>query len=144
MGGPKIFVLQIKDVIRTAVFAGLGLILIILLVILFIPKGRSAQPPEPSSLYIPGTYSSSIILNDRPLDVRVTVSENEITAVDMTEMAEIQQVFYPLFTTAMNDLAMEVLTYQSADIVPNTDYPVTSEILRMAVATALDRAFAGE
>ena len=139
MGGTKIFVLQIKDLIRMAVFAVLGLILIILLVILFIPKGDT-RTPESSSLYIPGTYSSSIILNDRPLDVLVTVSDNEITSVDMTEMMEIQQVFYPLFAPALTDLAAEVLLYQSAEIVPSTDYPVTTGILHRAVAAALDRA----
>jgi len=74
----------------------------------------------------------------------VTVSENEITAVDMTEMAEIQQVFYPLFKPVMNDLAAEVLLYQSADIVLHTDFPVTTEILRKAVSTALVRASADD
>ena len=139
MGGTKIFVLQMKDLIRTVVFAVLGLILIVLLVILFIPKDKT-NPSAPSSLYIPGTYTSSIILNDKPLDVCVTVSEDEITDVRMTEMAEIQQVFYPLFGPVLQDLATDVLYYQSAEIVPVTDYPVTSGILQQAVVAALDRA----
>lgn len=138
MGGTKIFVLQMKDLIRTAVFALLGLVLVILLVILFIPRQKAAA--EPSTLYIPGTYSSSIILNDEPLDVSVTVSDNEITSVEMTDMAGIQRTFYPLFEPAMTDLSAEILYYQSADIVPDTDYPVTTGILQQAVAMALGNA----
>lgn len=141
MGGTKIFVLQMKNLIRTALFALLGLALIILLVILFIPR-QKPQPSEPSSLYIPGTYSSSIILHDQPVDVLVTVSGDEITAVEMADMDGVQRTFYPLFEPAMSDLAAEVLYYQSADIVPNTDYPVTSGILREAVAAALVQASA--
>jgi uncharacterized protein with FMN-binding domain len=139
MGGTRIFVLQMKDLIRTAIFAALGLILIVLLVILFVSRGKT--PPQTSQgLYIPGEYTSSIVLNGQPVDVRVTVTENEIVGVDLAELEEIQQVFYPLFPPAMNDLAEEVLLYQSADIVPDTDYPVTSSILRQAVVQALDQA----
>ncbi|MDR1663838.1 MAG: hypothetical protein LBR83_02820 [Clostridiales bacterium] len=140
MGGTKIFVLQMKDLIRTAVFAVLGLILIVLLVVLFIPKSDGAQAE--SSLYIPGVYTSSIILNGEPVEVRVTVSDTEITAVEMANLGEVQEVFYPLFTPTMNDLASEVLQYQSADIVPVTDYPVTADILRQAVSSALQLAAA--
>ena len=141
MGGTKIFVLQMKDVIRIAAFALLGLVLIALLVILFIPK-HGANAPGGASMYTPGKYSSSIILYDQPVDVSVTVSDNEITAVNMTEMAEIQRVFYPLFEPAMDDLAAEVLQYQSADIVPQTEAPVTTDILRQAVSAALLQASA--
>lgn len=140
MGGTRIFVLQMKDLIRTAVFALLGLALIIVLVVLFIPR-QKPNATNPSSLYIPGTYTSSIILHDQPVEVSVTVSDSEITAVEMTEMDGTQRVFYPLFEPAMNDLAAEVLRYQSADIEPVTDYPVTSAILRQAVSTALDQAY---
>jgi hypothetical protein len=92
------------------------------------------------SRFIPGTYSSMIILNDEPLHVRVTVSENEILQIYMTDMAEIQRVFYPLFEPRMHDLAEEILRYQSAFIFPQTDYPVTTMILQNAVQSALDMA----
>lgn len=139
MGGTKIFVLQMKDLIRTTVFAVLGLALIVLLVILFIPR-QKPQNTDPSSLYIPGTYSSAIILHDQPVDVLVTVTDNEITAVEMSEMESAQRTFYPLFEPALSDLAAEILHYQTADIVPETDSPVTTSILRKAVSDALAQA----
>jgi hypothetical protein len=142
MVGTKIFVLQMKDLVRMAVFAVLGLILIILLAFLFIPKGRggNATPNEPTSLYIPGTYTSSIILNGQPVDVYVTVTDTAITEVEMADMDFTQKIFYPLFEPRMADLVSEVLYFQTADITPSTDHPVTTGILHQAISAALSQA----
>ena len=138
MGGTKIFVLHKKDLIRVGVAIVLGLILMIFALVLLLP-GRSGDIPAPGAYdrFIPGTYVSTIILNDKPVDVRVTVSENEILAITMSDMAEIQRVFYPLFEPRMSDLAEEILRHQSAIITPATDYPVTTNILHQAVKAAL-------
>jgi uncharacterized protein with FMN-binding domain len=143
MVGTKIFVLQMKDLVRMAVFGVLGLVLIILLVFLFIPKGRDAMPgSEPSSRYIPGTYTSSIILNGQPVEVSVTVTDTYITDLGMAEMDFTQRVFYPLFEPTMADLRTEVLFYQTADINTETDHPVTAGILHQAITSALNQALA--
>jgi len=145
MGGTKIFVLSMKDVIRVGVIALVGLVLVILALVFLLPGRRgAAEPEEPgaTSRFIPGTYASTIILNDEPLHVRVTVSENEILSIYMTDMADLQRVFYPLFEPRMRDLAEEILRYQSAHINPRTDYPVTTGILQDAVRAALELAYA--
>ena len=147
MGGTKIFVLKLKDLIRIGIFVLLGLALVILLLVLLVPRGRGgggepeAGYPYPSGRFIPGTYVSTIVLNDGPVHVRVTVSENEILMVYLTGMDEVQRVFYPLFEPRMRDLAEEVLRAQSAYIQPQTDYPVTTQILQDAVIAALRLAY---
>jgi hypothetical protein len=140
MSGAKIFVLHKKDLIRIGVIVLVALALVIAALVFFVP-GRRTE--EPSALYTPGTYSSTIVLNDEPFHVRVTVSENEILSVYMTDMGEVQKVFYPLFEPQMNDLAEEILRYQSAHIVQQTDYPVTTGILHDAVHSALELAANG-
>ncbi|MCL2603760.1 MAG: hypothetical protein FWD90_04715 [Defluviitaleaceae bacterium] len=149
MGGAKIFVLQLKDIIRVGIFALLGIVLLVLLLVFLIPRGRGTsdvheEPHRPTtqSRYIPGVYAATIILNDEPVQVRVTVSENDILSIYMTDLAEISQVFYPLFEPRMRDLAEEILRYQSAYIEPQTDYPVTTGILQQAVIAALQMAYA--
>ncbi|MCL1882617.1 MAG: hypothetical protein FWF81_02545, partial [Defluviitaleaceae bacterium] len=117
----------------------IGLALIIAALVFLIPGRRMAEPAA-TARFFPGTYSSTIILNNDPVHVRVTVSENEILQVYMTDMAEISRVFYPLFEPRMHDLAQEILRYQSAYIVPLTDYPVTTSILHQAVHSALEMA----
>jgi len=147
MGGTRIFVLKLKDLVRIGIFVLLGLALVILLLVLLVPRGRgaSSEPeagyPYPSGRFIPGTYVSTIVLNDGPVQVRVTVSENEILMVYMTGMDEVQRTFFPLFEPRMRDLAEEVLRAQSAYIQPQTDYPVTTGILQDAVIAALRLAY---
>ena len=144
MGGTKIFVLRIKDLIRLGVFVLAGLIVLGVMAFLFIPRqGQETPDREPAAtLYVPGTYTASIILNDRPVDIIVTVTENEIVAIEMTEMYESQRILFPLFEPMMERVSDDVLFYQRADIVIHNDFPVTTGILQQAVAAALDQAVA--
>jgi uncharacterized protein with FMN-binding domain len=136
-----------KDIIRVGLFVLLGIVLLVLLLVFLLPRGRGEAEtedfprPTPTARYIPGVYAATIILNDEPVQVRVTVSENEILSIYMTDMAEISQVFFPLFEPSMRDLAEEILRYQSAYIEPQTDYPVTTGILHQAVIAALQLAY---
>ena len=146
MGGTKIFVLQMKDLIRIGIFTVLGLALLILLLVLLVPRGRGAAPDDDEAVFstqrfVPGTYASTFYLNDGPVEVRVTVSENDILMIYLAGMDDIQRVFYPLFEPRMVDLAQEVLRHQSAYIVPQTDYPVTTGILHEAILEALQMAY---
>ena len=144
MGGTKIFVLQIKDLIRLGAIVLIGLIVLGVLVFFFIPRqGRVAAPipaAPTTSVYIPGTYAATIILNDRPLDIMVTVTETEIISVEMSEMYESQRMLFPLFEPLMARVSDDVLFYQSADIVIHNDFPVTTGILKQAVVAALEQA----
>ena len=145
MSGTKIFVLQMKDLIRIGIFTLLGLALIILLLVLLIPRGRGAAPEEEAFYgyhrFVPGTYVSTIILNNEPVQVRVTVSEKDILMVYLAGMGEVQRTFYPLFEPRMRDLAAEILSHQSAYIEPQTDYPITTGILHEAIIAALQLAY---
>ncbi|MCL2262559.1 MAG: hypothetical protein FWC08_04985 [Defluviitaleaceae bacterium] len=122
------------------IIALVALVLIVAALIFLVSGGRSE--PDAAARFIPGTYSSTILLYNEPLHVRVTVSENEILSIYMTDMADIHRTFYPLFEPRMADLAQEVLRYQSAYINPRTDYPVTTAILHNAVRHALEMAYA--
>ncbi|MCL2351464.1 MAG: hypothetical protein FWC55_02910 [Firmicutes bacterium] len=137
MGGTRIIVLQLREIIKTAVFVLLGLAVILLLIYLFIPRNK---PEVSGDLYIPGTYTAEIILHNSPVNVDVTVSKDKILDVTMTNMAETQQVFYPLFQPAMADLSKEIVANQTTDLIPSSDYPVTGQIILDAVNNALSQA----
>jgi len=141
MGGARIFVLHKKDLIRMGIIALVAIVLVIAALVFLIP-GRRTHEQGQTSRFNPGTYSSTILLYDEPVHVRVTVSENEILSIHMTDMADIARTFYPLFEPRMVDLAQEVLRYQTAHIRPQTDYPVTTGILQDAVRSALEMAYA--
>ena len=139
MGGTRIIVLQLKEIIKTAVFVVLGVLVILLLVYLFIPRNK---PEVRSDLYVPGTYTAEIILHNNPVNVGVEVSEDKILNVTMTNLAETQEVFYPLFQPAMEDLSKAIVESQSTDIAPSMDYPITGQIILDAVNAALAQAMA--
>ncbi|MCL2463420.1 MAG: hypothetical protein FWF44_12195 [Defluviitaleaceae bacterium] len=140
MGGTRIIVLQLKEIIKTAVFVLIGLAVILLLIYLFIPRNK----PEinSSDLYVPGTYTAEIILHNNPVNVDVKVSKDKILDVTMSNLGETEDVFYPLFQPAMADLSKAIIANQSADIVPSSDYPVTGQIILDAVQNALNQAAA--
>ena len=144
MLGAKIFVLQMKDVVKIGIFVLLGIIFLVVLSILLFGGGSQNQLPrarmDTGNHFVPGTYTATIVLNERPVDISVTVNETEITAIEMSELYESQRLLFPLFESVMAHLTDDMLFYQRADITLHNDHPVTTHILQTAVATALNQA----
>ena len=57
----RIVVLHMKEIIYTAIFAALAILLIILLIVMFRPSGKSAASGEKKQ-YTPGVYTSTLTL----------------------------------------------------------------------------------
>ena len=153
MGGTKIVVVQLKELIKTAIFALIGIILIVMLIYFFLPRssegnetsmGTSMETSMGSSTgivkFVAGTYSSQILLHNTPVRIQVTVSETEIVAIELKDMAEIQEVFFPLVTPTFEVLSREIIAQQSTAIALYSNALVTSQILVDAVEKALDEA----
>ena len=146
MAGTRFLVLRMKDLIRIGAIVLVAIVLLVLALVFLVPSGGNDEgeiPMQPAgfALFTPGTYSATIVLNNKPVEVSVTVTDREILEIHMSDMAEIQQIFFPLFEPRMEDLTTEILRYQSAFIRPSTDYPVTTGILQQAVISALELAW---
>ena len=135
----RIIVLQMKDIIRTAIFAAIGLAVIFFLIWMIMPSG-SASEARIEGPFIPGSYTSYIVIHNRPISVVVTVDEEVITSIELLNMAETQEVFYPLIRPTMESLSSQIIRSQSTDIDPPLEVSVTSRILLDAVNTALMQA----
>ncbi len=127
----RIFVVKLRDIIKTAVFALLGTA-IIAAILIFLLGGKGE--------YKEGTYNSEIILHGSPVEVSVRVSKNEIEEITLGDMDETQAVFYPTFNSCVEELASAVIENQSTDIEVNKDYEVSEGILLQAVDSALEKA----
>ena len=136
MSGTRIMVFSLKELIRTGIFALIGLILIIALIYLIIPKNNGGS----SAQYLPGTYSAQIVLHQSPVDVFVTVNEKEILNVELGSMKTVQEAFYPLFKPTLAELSKQIVRYQTTKIAAEPNNAVTSRILLDAVASALEKA----
>lgn len=82
----RIVVLHMKEIIYTAIFAVLAIVLILLLIFMFLPKVRGSH--NKTAKYNPGVYTSDLTVGDTTLSLEVTVSETEITSIHFSNLNE--------------------------------------------------------
>ena len=144
----KIVVLRMKEIIYTAIFIGLALLLIILF--LFMLRGRTNHPDQavppaaeetlPTS-YIPGIYSASVSLGNQNINVEVTVDSDKITSVSLVTLDESIATMYPLMEPSMKRLEEQILANQSLENISyESDSRYTCQMLLNAAETALAKA----
>lgn len=142
----KIVVLRLKEVIYTGIFVLLGIIVVVLLVTAFLPKKEDNVTTtnvlsENTISYIPGTYSTSLILNDMSANIEVIVDENYISSVRFVELNDAITTKYPLLEPALNDIAGQLIETQSLEnIVYSDDMRYTATLLISAIESALKEA----
>ena len=114
---------------------------------MFVPKDKSektggaVETPAPS--YVPGIYTTSLVLNDNTVDVAVTVDETNINDIRIVNLDEAVATMFPLLEPSFDELANQILRNQSLDnITYSDDNKYTSMVLLNAIKTTLDKAAA--
>lgn len=140
----KIVVLHMKEVVYTAIFLILAILVLILMFFMFGSKKDSADSGRNTSetaRYVPGVYSSTIELNDNSFDVQVTVDANHINAIELVNLSEAATAMYPLMSPTMEQLAAQIYATQSLENISyEEDNKYTSMLLLESIKTALDKA----
>ena len=141
----KIVVLHLKELIYTGIFAVLGILFIILLIIMFFPKDKqSNKGEEPSSTavtYEPGTYSTSLSLNGSNVSIEVDVAESGSTDLRLVNLEEAITTMYPLVEPSFQDIKEQLLETQNLDEIAYADENrYTYMVLIEAIETALSQA----
>lgn len=135
----KIVVLHMKEIIYTAVFATLAILLIILLLFMFLPKNKEIRSDEEK--YMPGVYTSTVTLNNTALEVEVTVDESHINSIRFSNLDETVATMFPLIQPAIEDIAEQVYKQQSLENIQySEDNPYTSQVIINAIEEALKKA----
>ncbi|MCM1241288.1 MAG: hypothetical protein NC314_00480, partial [Roseburia sp.] len=134
----------------TGIFAVLGILFIVLLIIMFLPKGEkktavSTMTQSSAGTFIPGVYTTSLILNDNVVEIEVTVDETNINSIRLVNLDEAVTTMYPLIQPSFEDLANQIITNQSLDgITYSEDSKYTSMILLNAITASLEKAVEAE
>ena len=155
-GKTKIFVLHMKEVIYTGIFIFLGLIFLILLAIMFLPKKTAVdssvisteESTETSvdqmsavSEYTPGIYAATLEVSGSTLEMQLIIEETGITNVSFTQLDETIETMYPLFTPVLESISEQL---QSGTALENVTYEdsqkYTASILLDAIETVLETA----
>ena len=135
----KIVVLHMKEMIYTLIFAGLGILLILLLIFMFLP--RQKDKTTETMKYIAGVYTSTIQFNDSTIDVQVIVDEEKINSVSLVNLDETVAAMYPLMEPAVKNLADQIISKQSTENISYSDEnQYTSLVILNAVNDALQKA----
>lgn len=137
---PRIIVFQLKELIYTAIFVILGILLVLLLIFMFLPKGSEDAD---AVKYVAGTYTSSTIINSIPMEVAVTVDSDHINSIELINVSSAIETMYPLISPSMEDIEKQILDSQDlSNIQYNDENKFTYLVLISAINSALDKASA--
>ena len=127
----RIVVLHMKEIIYTAIFAALAILLIILLIVMFRPSGKSAASGEKKQ-YTPGVYTSTLTLNNTNLEVEVAVTDSEISSIRFSNLDETVTTMFPLVQICRTQ-SLENISFPE-------EAPYTSQLILNAVTQAVEKA----
>lgn len=189
----KIVVLRRKELLYTGIFAALGVLFVILLLMLLLPgKGAdtsSGTPDSPDSTaetampdnvadlgrssqfsaaedastgavadaepvldsasgavgtdntYIPGIYTTELILGSETANVEVIVNDHAITSVSLADPSETLTTMYPLLEPTMESLNDQLCEMQDpSQVTYSAETRYTSLVLLEAVKASLEKA----
>ena len=135
----KIVVLHRKEIIYTTIFVVLGILLLILLIFMFFPKGEKNISKEPK--YVPGIYTSTITVGNTNLEIEVSVDSSHINAIRCSNLDESVTTMYPLVQPAIESIATQICETQSLEnITHSEENPYTSQVILNAIEDALKKA----
>lgn len=163
----KIVVLRRKELLYTGIFAALGVLFIILLLMLLLPgkdtdasygtpdstDGTAAEMPDnvadvstgavadTGNTYIPGIYTTELVLGSETVNVEVIVSDHAITSVNLADPSETLTTMYPLLEPTIESLNNQLCELQDPEQVTySAETRYTSLVLLEAVKASLEKA----
>ena len=91
----RIVVLHMKKLVFAGVITGLGVLLVIFLgILLGSSHKQSADNEAVETMYVPGVYTSSVMIDGNPFDVQVSVDEDHINEITMVHLDETVETMY--------------------------------------------------
>lgn len=141
MSKTKILVIHLKEIIYTALFAGLGILLIILLVIMFLNKKDDSTGTMATKSYTPGKWNSSIVLNDTSLNLEIVLDADHINSVRIVNIDDTITTMFPLVEPSLESIRTQLYEGVSVDdIVIDEESKYTQQLLLDAIKVTLDKA----
>lgn len=135
----KIIVLKQRNLLYGALIA-LTVTAIILCLIFIAPK--SSDTPKTNdgiSQYTAGVYSSTVILNGNPVEIKVTIDDNLIHHIEAANISDSIETMFPLFGSCFDEIASQVIDNNSTR---NITYSSENKYTSMVLIEAIDAAIA--
>ena len=129
-------VVKAKELIKTAVFAVLGVIIIVGLITFFLHMGDE----ENTGMYRDGTYYGEMEVGGEVTEIAVEIRDGQIADISMEEPAEAVTVFYPLLETAAEEVGQAVVATQSLTVEVEPENAHSAQLILDTVAECLEKA----
>ena len=137
----RIWVFHMKELIYTAIFVVLGIVLLLLLIFMFSEDHSERTLTDLSGKYTAGIYTASMTLGGSPVEIAVTVDRDYISSITFHQLDETVAAMYPLMEPALHDLSAQICEKRSAeDVSYSEDSQYTSMMLMSTIRTALEKA----
>ena len=108
---------------------------------MFLPKQDSGGAAEPAMDPISGIYSSSIHLGGSSIDVKVTVTDDKISSISLSNLSEKTAAMYPLLQDTVDSMNKQLEAGTAFDeLVFSSDSQYTNTLLKQAVKHAISKA----
>lgn len=133
----KIVILRMKTIIYTIIIIVLVLFVIAMAWLMFGSKEVPNKHPKSTSTYIPGRYTATLTVNATPLDIIVTVNENQINNIEFQNLSKSITTSYPLMEPALEKLTAQILNTQSTS---NLTYDDKMKYTQQALIETINRA----
>ena len=142
MSKTKIIVLQMKELVYTGIFVGLGILLIVLLFVMFYPKKeKSSDATAEAASYVPGIYNSELKLGENTLNLEVVVDEDQIKSVSFVNLDDSVTTMYPLVKPSLEGIEKELIAGTPIDEIPVQEKSkFTQSMLIDGIKAALNKA----
>lgn len=130
----KLIVLHMKEVLYTAVFAALFLVLVVLLFLMF----RTEKPTKKQAMYVPGVYTAPLAMKEAGIEVEVVVDADRINAISFHQLSEEVATMYPLMQPCLDTISQQIYEKQDMkQIKVGKEGAYTSHMLLEAIKQAL-------
>ncbi len=137
----KIVVLRQKHL-----FAGI-IAIIVLAAVLILYFMNSSDSTEPTSLptggdaiYKAGVYTTSVIINGSPMDIRVTLDKNNINDIQLLNVSDTITTMYPLIEDSFTNIRNQIIETGSVDNISfDTQNTYSSTTIINAIKIAINK-----
>ncbi len=133
----KIIIMKKRELIYTAIFAALGITLLVLLFLMFRPQNSTPSQSTRAAAYVPGVYSTPVTLNNNVMDLQVIVDAGHINSIRLVNLSEASAAMFPLMQPALDKIAVQVCDTQSTS---NIYYEASSQYTSQMLLQAIDEA----
>lgn len=140
MSRTKIVILQMRELIYTAIFVGLGIILLILLFVMFWPgKGGKEETAsvsgETQQEYEAGVYTKEIKIGDASVNIQLSLDEDNVKSVELINLDESVSTMYPLMEPTVEKISKQLAAGKAMDeIVVSEESQYTEKMIVEAVS----------